>query len=130
MLPEILNPILLVLFRIVALMIGAIFVYFGYRLFKIGYFEKAGEVEAVWGEKRLILKQTAPGIFFAMFGAIVIGIGVWKPISLPATEKLPDEVVQVLLKSLRNEQLSNDDKSVVVLWLSNRTGASASKDMP
>ena len=39
---------MLVGFRTVALLIGATFLFLGYSLFKIGYFERAGELQAAW----------------------------------------------------------------------------------
>jgi hypothetical protein len=64
------------------------FAWMGYRLFKLGYFEKAGELKAAYGSNHLLVKQVAPGVFFAMLGALMVaGPLIWmKPIqiSIPA----------------------------------------------
>jgi len=63
---------IIVVYRITIVVIGLGFAYLGYRLFALGLYEKAGELKAAWGESRLELKQAAPGIFFALFGAALI----------------------------------------------------------
>lgn len=63
--------IALVASRILTALIGLTFGYFGYRLFCLGVYVKAGELRAAWGERHLILKQAAPGTFFALFGTVI-----------------------------------------------------------
>jgi hypothetical protein len=111
------QAIAIVLFRIIVLAAGTLFAVLGYRLFKIGYFEKAGELKAAWGNKNLSLKQVAPGVFFALFGAVIVAIGTWKPISFTA-QSLPPEIVGVLQKVINNEPVTDSDKSTVKAWLS------------
>jgi hypothetical protein len=56
---------------------GMAFAYMGYRLFVLGYFEKAGEFRAASGGNHILLKQVAPGVFFALFGvAANLGWGI------------------------------------------------------
>lgn len=66
------------LFRTIMVLVGLAFAYLGYSLFKIGVYEKAGELKAAWGDRNLALKQAAPGTFFALFGVIVVGISVMR----------------------------------------------------
>ena len=61
-------------FRCIALVVGLAFGYFGYKLFAMGVFQKAGELKTVWGDRRLVLKQAAPGTFFALFGTVVVTV--------------------------------------------------------
>lgn len=117
-------PFLLVAYRIAALSVGALFVFFGYRLFKIGYFEKGGELQAAWGKKRFALKQTAPGIFFALFGAIVIGIGMWKPLTISRTE-IPEDVAAVINKAMSCPEISATDRMALLRWLQHPSGGTA-----
>src|SRR5215471_4010449 len=63
-----------VVYHAFAIAIGFGMTYLGYKLFRVGVYEKAGELKAVWGEKHLTLKQAAPGTFFGLFGAVVIGV--------------------------------------------------------
>src|SRR5712691_12429589 len=72
----------LILYKVTILLVGALFAVLGYRLFKLGYYEKAGELRAAWGKSHLLLKQTAPGVFFALFGAFIVMVGTWKPLIL------------------------------------------------
>lgn len=63
------------LFRVLCLATGVMFGYFGYRLFVIGIYEKAGELKAAFGDKHLVLKQVGPGVFFALFGVMIAAVG-------------------------------------------------------
>lgn len=65
-------------YRLSNMAVGALFAWMGYRLFLSGVYEKAGDLKAAWGDKNLVLKQAAPGTFFAMFGTFVICIGLWR----------------------------------------------------
>ena len=68
-------------YRIVSLIVGLGFAYMGYKLFIHGVFDKAGELQAAWGEKKLLLKQAAPGTFFSLFGTVIIVVALWKGLS-------------------------------------------------
>lgn len=68
-------------YRIVSLFVGLGFAFMGYKLFMHGVFDKAGELQAAWGEKKLLLKQAAPGTFFSLFGTVIIVIALWKGLS-------------------------------------------------
>ncbi|MCH7519942.1 MAG: hypothetical protein IH964_13080 [Candidatus Dadabacteria bacterium] len=82
----------LILYRIITIAIGFLIVYLGYRLFRLGVYEKAGDLKAVWGENQLILKQAAPGTFFVLFGAIVISFSIWKGINIDQIEEIEKEL--------------------------------------
>jgi len=77
------------IYRYALIVAGVMFAWRGYRLFKLGYFEKAGELKAAYGSSHLLVKQVAPGVFFAAIGAaMVAGPLIWmKPIqiSIPAS---------------------------------------------
>jgi len=66
------------IFRYVLVIAGVVFAYMGYRLFILGYFEKAGELRAAFGNNHIILKQVAPGVFFALLGVATIAVGVYR----------------------------------------------------
>jgi hypothetical protein len=70
------------IYRYLLIVAGAAFVFMGYRLFVLGYFEKAGEFRAAYGENHVVLKQVSPGIFFALFGVIAISVGVFRGIEI------------------------------------------------
>jgi hypothetical protein len=108
---------LLVTFRIVALLVGAFIVFLGYSLFKIGYFESGGDFEARVGKNKLILKKAAPGVLFALFGAVVVAVGVWKPISVSAAAA-PGPVIAAIGKILGSKDLSERERRVISDWIS------------
>jgi hypothetical protein len=112
---------MLITFRIVALLVGAFLLFLGYSLFKLGYFEKAGELQAAWGNRRLVLKQVAPGIFFALFGTVIVCVGTWKPISVQSADRTPETVITTLRKVAANQQLTDDERSSIGSWLQQRS---------
>jgi hypothetical protein len=62
----------LISYKLATLLVGMIFGVLGYKLFRAGVYEKAGDLKAAWGNKNLVLKQAAPGTFLALFGLILI----------------------------------------------------------
>jgi hypothetical protein len=57
---------------------GIIAIILGYRLFSKGVYGKGGDIQAGGFGFRLIPKKGAPGIAFALFGAILIGASIWR----------------------------------------------------
>lgn len=81
------DPVItLAAYKIVALFVGTAFAYMGYRLFSVGVFAKAGDLEASWGGRNLVLKRAAPGTFFALFGAIVVMTTILRKVSVSPGE--------------------------------------------
>src|SRR5580704_13455844 len=73
-------------YRIITVLAGVLAIYLGYKLFRVGIYEKAGDLRAAWGSNHLVLKQAAPGTFFSLFGVIVITFGIWKGIDIKSHE--------------------------------------------
>jgi hypothetical protein len=71
-----------VMYRIATIAAGLLTTWMGYELFKLGVYEKAGELKATWGSRALLVKQAAPGTFFALFGTGVMAVSVWKGIDI------------------------------------------------
>jgi len=46
-------------YKIISLLVGGIFAYMGYRLFMAGIWGHAGELEAEFGDNKLVLKKAA-----------------------------------------------------------------------
>jgi len=72
--------------RILGVLIGAVLIYFGYRLFlglatKRGRDRGGGEFSFAGGNK-IKLSKVGPGVFFALFGAGLIVFSLLKPVSL------------------------------------------------
>lgn len=67
-----------ILYKIICLIIGFASVYMGYRLFLADKTNPAGDVDATAHNYQLKLKGAAPGIFFSLFGTIVICFTIFK----------------------------------------------------
>lgn len=76
---EIAAILILGVYRILIVVAGIASAYMGYRLFVRGLFANAGELKAAWGERKLVLKQAAPGTFFALFGAAIVMYSIVNP---------------------------------------------------
>ncbi len=71
-----------IFYRIVTVLSGFAFAYLGFRLFCLGISSKAGELKATFGENGLILRQVAPGIYFALFGTVIVGISIYRGVDI------------------------------------------------
>jgi hypothetical protein len=69
---------LLVFYKVVTLAIGLGFAYMGYRLFMADKTGSAGDLQAKAGDYGLSLRGGAPGVFFSLFGTVLICISVFK----------------------------------------------------
>ena len=68
-------------YKIVSMCVGLLFGYMGYRLFMSGIWGKAGNLDAEFRDIKLVVKQAAPGTFFALFGTIIVAFSVFTGIS-------------------------------------------------
>lgn len=73
--------IYLLIFRLAVLLLGGLCIFWGYRLFLAplgqegsgtGSPDQGGELQIKRGSSSVLLKSTAPGIFFALFGTIIV----------------------------------------------------------
>ncbi|MBX7259946.1 MAG: hypothetical protein K1Y02_26565, partial [Candidatus Hydrogenedentes bacterium] len=71
---------LLVLYKIVIVGVGLGFAYMGYKLFLADKTKPAGDLEARTGKYALSLRGGAPGIFFSLFGTVLICFSIFKGI--------------------------------------------------
>lgn len=71
--------ILVILVRIIAVIVGGVSMYFGYRLLmkERGKSKGKGTI-TLPGDISIDLRRVGPGVFFALFGAIVVGVSLWK----------------------------------------------------
>jgi hypothetical protein len=76
-------------YRVFTITTGLVFAYLGYKLFCKGIYEQSGDLKATWGKYTLVLRQAAPGIFFALFGVIVISISLIQGIDIERIRSLP-----------------------------------------
>ena len=115
-----------------SILCGLAIVYFGFRLFRLGFFEKAGELQIAWGSKYLTLKQAAPGTVFAIFGAGIILAAVWQGLEFkldaPGSEiarshplsgykPLPESLKSALKAAADGKQLAEAERKALTAWL-------------
>lgn len=91
--------------RILGVLIGALLIYFGYRLFlslgKRGREGGSGDFSFAGGNK-IRLSKVGPGVFFALFGAGLIVFSLVRPVSLTTSRpvsKGPDSKEPVVAAS-------------------------------
>jgi hypothetical protein len=91
---------LIVLYKIVCLLVGLAFSYMGYRLFLEDKTKSAGSLEASVNENKLKVTDGAPGVFFSLFGTILIVFSMLKGISYnhetPSDKKPPETTLRVI----------------------------------
>lgn len=71
---ESLIVISLTLYKSISLLVGLTSIYLGYNLFIKNIWGQAGDLDVKFKDNKLVLKEAAPGTFFALFGAILISI--------------------------------------------------------
>ncbi len=105
-------------FQAFGLVIGTVFAYMGYRLFSKGTFETS-DVEAVWSDRRLLLKRAAPGTVFALFGVAVIAIATYKPLSITEAKSagINGDVLKVLQKVVSDRYVEVEDSFFLQGWI-------------
>lgn len=85
--------VILTLYRIITIVVGLAFAYLGYNLFCRGIFDKAGDLNAAWGNFKLVIKRGTPGTFFALFGTVLIVFSLWKGVNVEEIKKkLPSQL--------------------------------------
>lgn len=75
------NLTMVYLYKLVVVFLGAGSIFLGYRLFMKGFTAPAGKIAVGDGRRNFEMSKVAPGIFFALFGAVVIIVGVTRPFS-------------------------------------------------
>ena len=79
--------LIMVLYRLFTFFIALSIIWMGYRLFRLGIYEKAGELKTSWSGRSLTLRQAAPGTFFVLLGAIVLGIALHRSFGVTVDSK-------------------------------------------
>ena len=59
-------------YKILSLLVGLSFAYFGYKLFMANIWGHAGDLKLEFSQNSLVLKKAAPGTFFAVLGAMIV----------------------------------------------------------
>ena len=91
---------LIILMHLVAIFGGVGFAYMGFLLFREGVLE-ASDVEAVFGDLKILLRRAAPGTIFALFGVSIVIFSLYK---LPPVGELQQETKQLLNKAMQSDR--------------------------
>jgi hypothetical protein len=75
------------IFKSLSIIVGFTVIYWGYKLFLKGFLNSTGNLSAFWGNKSIVFKNTAPGVFFTVFGASIILFSVIKGVNYTSTTK-------------------------------------------
>lgn len=86
------DPIILRSFeRIIAVIIGGVSVYLGYRLFALLPWNQDSEGKfTLPGGISVYLYRVGPGVFFALFGTVVVGLSLYMSITFSESERAGD----------------------------------------
>lgn len=85
----------LITYKITSLFVGSGFAYMGYRLFMSGIWGHAGKLETGFGDNKLVIKEAAPGTFFAVFGAVIVAITLYKGVEFEDYTKGKESYVEI-----------------------------------
>jgi hypothetical protein len=91
---------MLLIYKLAILLVGVLSIYMGFRLFLADKVTPAGDLSAKSGVYALQLRGGAPGIFFSLFGTVLICFSIAKgldfsggkgPVDTPVQQIIPDE---------------------------------------
>lgn len=68
--------------RLIAVLIGGLSIYLGYRLFLRVPDRREGESQIKAWDISIVMSRVGPGIFFALFGAAVVGLSFYKGVTV------------------------------------------------
>lgn len=106
--------ILIFLFKVISLLSGVFTIYLGYKLFVKGIFNESGDVQAAWNNMSLLVKKAAPGTFFALFGAVVVSITIYKGFDFKSTyQPQTEQLNEIKAPSLGDSLNLNVDTSKI-----------------
>ena len=59
-------------YKLSCLTVGSLFCFLGYKLFVLGIWGSSGDLDTRFGNNTLVLKNAAPGTFFAVLGSAIV----------------------------------------------------------
>ena len=72
--------------RLFGILIGGMSIYLGYRLFMNLPDPREGQGQIKLWDLSIVLSRVGPGVFFALFGALVVGLSLYHGVSLERVE--------------------------------------------
>lgn len=109
------------LYKIITLIVSTLIVYWGVLLFRTGVYDKSGDIEAIWGDNKLILKRATPGTILILFGTFAIVFSMFKGINLEyvgtdSNPVVPTQVQKIIGKIVNDEKISKSEKTILSMW--------------
>lgn len=101
----------LILYKLTCLFVGLAICFMGYRLFLADVKTGSSDASFSWKGAAFSLQRGAPGTFFALFGAVVIAVTVWKGFQADATKVQSVPITQAPDKG-NNAQSAPGDRAV------------------
>ena len=125
--------------RIIAVLLGGLAVYYGFRLFLVVPVETSGNGKIQLPGISVVLVKAGPGLFFAAFGALVIVTSFLRPIKLPGVYEGAIEVPPTVTRlqtaepqaqhSVSQQELARVRLAVQTLNCMQRLSATGSKTL-
>ena len=95
---------LLIGYKVASLFVGLSLAFMGYRLFLADRTGSAGDLTTKYKTYELSLRGGAPGVFFSLFGAIVICVSLVRGVNYEDMERRnPSQSVELVLPSIPPE---------------------------
>jgi hypothetical protein len=108
--------------KLMALAIGGLCIFAGYRLLALGIFPSGSDLNITFGKNGLLLKKAAPGTIFALLGVALISIAlVFAPQTRYSEEasagsSVPSNMHDILRKVSKAENLSGSEEYALAVW--------------
>ncbi len=86
--PYTVTLLIILAYKLVAIIVGLLLALMGYKLFSRGLSQEAGDMDLkLPGVRGLRLRRAAPGVFFVVLGAMVIIVGLFKGLEVTVSGK-------------------------------------------
>ena len=107
--------VVLVFYKIVALVVGLSFAYLGYRLLVAGILSPGGDFDARWQDIRVVLKRASPGTFFALFGVMIVCVALFTGLGAEMTNHEEQDAILQRRAAIENilSQVVDDDGALI-----------------
>ncbi len=106
--------VIFVIYKLVSIAVGCVIVYWGYNLFRNGYNSVAGEFVGIWANKKIVLKNAAPGTFLFILGATIALVSVFKGMEVKSHTVQRTPIENLNIKESINDTINlSDEKSTV-----------------
>jgi hypothetical protein len=97
-----------ILYKLTCLIVGLAICFMGYRLFLADVKTGLSDASVSWKGAAFSLQRAAPGTFFALFGAVVISVTVWKGFTADATSEQGTPITQAPQKGNNAQPTPSD----------------------